>query len=88
MKIKTRQFGSGVPDANRRLNEGIGDRVFTQHIDFGEELPEVPENWNVTHRNLLADQLRLQPIESQLDILFLFRKCRGFDQDFRFRTFP
>jgi hypothetical protein len=27
MKIKTGQFGSGVPDANRRLNEGIGDRV-------------------------------------------------------------
>jgi hypothetical protein len=70
------------------LNEGIGDRVFTQHIDFRRGSSRGPENWNVTHRNLLADQLRLQPTESQLDILFLFRKCRGFDQDFRFRTFP
>jgi hypothetical protein len=42
MKIKTGQFGSGVPDANRRLNEGIGDRLFTQHIDSGQDLPEVP----------------------------------------------
>jgi len=34
--------GSGVPDANWGLNEGSGDRVFRQHIDFGEDLPEAP----------------------------------------------
>jgi len=34
MKIKTGQFGSEVPDSDRRLNEGIGDRVFAQHIDW------------------------------------------------------
>jgi hypothetical protein len=42
MKLKNGKFGSGVPDANWGLNEGIGDRVFTQHIDFGEDLLEVP----------------------------------------------
>ena len=42
MMIKNGRFGSGVPDANWGLNDGVGDRVFTQHVDFGEDLSEVP----------------------------------------------
>ena len=40
MKIKNGRFGSGVPDANWLLNEGTGDRMFTQHNDFGKQDPE------------------------------------------------
>ena len=42
MNIKSGQFGSGLPDANWRLNEGTGDRSFCQHIDFGEGFSDVP----------------------------------------------
>jgi len=42
MKIKTGQFGSGLPNIDWKLNEGTGDRGFRQHIDFGESFSEVP----------------------------------------------
>lgn len=42
MKIKSGQFGSGLPDVNWRLNDGASDRSFTQHIDFAEAFSEVP----------------------------------------------
>ena len=40
--MKSGQFGSGLPNADWRLNDGTGDRGFTQHIDFGEGFSEVP----------------------------------------------
>ena len=57
MKLKNGKFGSGVPYANWGLNEGIGDRVFTQHIDFGEDLLEVPavEAKNINLRGFDAE---------------------------------
>jgi hypothetical protein len=42
MKIETGQFGSGLPNADWRLNDGAGDRTFQQHIDFAESFSEVP----------------------------------------------
>jgi H-type lectin domain-containing protein len=42
MKIKTGQFGSGLSNADWKLNDGTGDRTYRQHIDFGESFPEVP----------------------------------------------
>jgi H-type lectin domain len=42
MKIKIGQFGSGLPNADWRLNDGTGDRIFRQHIDFEESFSEVP----------------------------------------------
>jgi hypothetical protein len=42
MKIKSGRFCSGMPDWNWGLNDGTGDRAFTQHISFGEDLSEVP----------------------------------------------
>ena len=31
-----------MPDWNWVLSDGTGDRAFTQHISFGEDLSEVP----------------------------------------------
>jgi len=77
MKLKNGKFGSGVPDANWGLNEGIGDRVFTQHIDFGGDLLEVP-----------AVVLCISEIESTFDRVRVAVDAkninlRGFDAEIR-----
>jgi hypothetical protein len=77
MNIKNGKFGSGVPDANWGLNEGIGDRVFTQHIDFGEDLPEAPAVFlGITELESTFDPVRVAVEAKNVDL-------RGFDAEIR-----
>jgi len=77
MNIKNGKFGSGVPDANWRLNEGVGDWVFTQHIDFGEDLPEAPAVvLGITELESTFDPVRVAVEAKNVNL-------RGFDAEIR-----
>jgi hypothetical protein len=77
MKLKNGKFGSGVPDANWGLNEGIGDRVFTQHIDFGGDLLEVPAVvLGITEIESTFDPVRVAVEAKNINL-------RGFDAEIR-----
>ena len=76
MKIKNGRFGSGLPDANWLLNEGTGDRVFTQHIDFGEDLPEVPAVvLGITELEITVEPVRVAVDAKNVNLRHVAQRC-------------
>ena len=77
MKIKSGKFGSGAIDPHWHLNDGTGDRAFIQHIDFGEDLLEVPAVvLGITEIESTFDPVRVAVEAKNINL-------RGFDAEIR-----